>query len=119
MKDEIRKAIGAHGLWKTRLKDAIQTGKSEFTVEGVGKDNNCEFGQWLYGTAKADTRYAKRFETVRRLHADFHKEVARILELALKGGKDSALAALGDNTPFHKLSAELTMEMMSWAKEVS
>jgi len=39
--DQIKKAIGAHGLWKTRLAAAIDVGKSEFTVDTVRKDNAC------------------------------------------------------------------------------
>ena len=31
--NEITKAIGAHGRWKERLREAIDNGHSEFTVE--------------------------------------------------------------------------------------
>jgi len=43
--EEITKAIGAHGMWKQRLRQAIDTGKSEFTVERVRPDNLCDFGK--------------------------------------------------------------------------
>ena len=46
--DAITKGIGAHGMWKQRILDAIKTGKSEWTPEIVCQDNQCEFGKWLY-----------------------------------------------------------------------
>ena len=49
IKEEINKAIGAHGMWKFRLDQAVEKGTSEFTVDNVRKDNLCDFGRWLYG----------------------------------------------------------------------
>ncbi len=47
-KEEITKAIGMHGIWKLRLKQAIDLGSSEFSVEHISPDNECAFGKWLY-----------------------------------------------------------------------
>ena len=49
--DEITKAIGAHGIWKMRLRTAIDSGKADANAADVAKDNACAFGQWLYGSA--------------------------------------------------------------------
>ena len=37
--DEITKAIGAHGVWKMRLRSAIDSGKADADPVEVGKDN--------------------------------------------------------------------------------
>jgi hypothetical protein len=44
-KEEITKAIGADGMWKTRLTQAIKIGKVEVTVETVRLDNQYAFGK--------------------------------------------------------------------------
>ena len=46
--DEIDKAISAHGMWKQKLRNAIDTGECESTPAKVKMDNNCAFGKWLY-----------------------------------------------------------------------
>ena len=112
----IKKAIGSHGMWKTRLQEAIASGKSEFTVSGVSADNNCDFGKWLRGDLSLRAGSA-HYDKVRQLHAEFHKEVARILGLALAGKKAEALKAMESKTPYVKLSSDLTSEMMAWARD--
>jgi hypothetical protein len=59
------------------------------------------------------------YETVIRLHAAFHKEVAGILAKALAGKRDEALQALEPRTQYGDCSAALTREMMEWAKKAA
>ncbi len=40
-------AILAHSNWKMHLKQAIDAGESQFTVEQAGNYHNCAFGKWL------------------------------------------------------------------------
>lgn len=117
IQDEIRRAIGAHGMWKSRLMTAIETGTSELRPEHVCKDDACEFGRWLYGpTMAAAARRMPHYETCRTLHARFHATAADVLRLALAGSKAKATAALGPSGPFNAVSAELTTAMMAWMK---
>jgi hypothetical protein len=115
--DEIRNAIGAHGLWKSRLASAIETGKSEFTPEAVCTDNQCAFGKWLYGTTitPADKRGA-HYETVRKLHTEFHKVTGDVLKMALTGKKDEAQRLVDPHSRYISLSGELIRTMMKWAE---
>jgi len=117
LKEAITKGIGAHGLWKQRLIDAINTGKSQWTPASVCQDNQCDFGKWLYTTSPAD-RKSPHFEKVRGLHAQFHKTAADILKLALASKKQEATAAIGDNSTYRTLSTNLTKEMMAWRDQV-
>ncbi len=117
IKEEVQKAMGAHGLWKVRLKDAINTGKSEFTATTVCQDNQCAFGQWLYGL-NPSVKNLKRWQCVKQAHADFHREAGRVLELALAGKKDAANAIMtGPTSSFEKASTKLVMELVSWKNE--
>ena len=115
IQDEITTAIGAHGLWKSRLKDAILTGRSDVTPAAVRVDNQCKFGQWLYGTTvSASTKASPAYQECRDLHAKFHAAAAHVLELALAGQRDQAEAALRDGTDFSKASQKLTSAMIRW-----
>lgn len=114
--EEIKKAIGAHGMWKVRLRSAVDTGKSEFTVDKVKADNNCDFGKWLHGLPEGEKK-SLSWTKVRDLHAKFHVEAAKILESALAGKKEAAAKGLDTASEFSKLSANLTGAMMSWEKE--
>ncbi len=114
--EEIKKAIGAHGMWKTRLRGAVDTGKSEFTVDKVKTDNNCDFGKWLHGLPN-DEKKTENWIKIRDLHAKFHVEAAKILDSALTGHKDVAEKGLAPTSEFTKLSANLTTAMIGWEKE--
>lgn len=116
--EEIQNAIGAHGLWKHRLRSAVDTGRSEFSASTVCLDNQCPFGKWLYSVG-SDIRATSRWKCVKTAHADFHREAAKVLELALAGRTDEARTGLGFTSPFAAASAKLTQEMMAWKKEAA
>jgi chemoreceptor zinc-binding protein len=111
--EEIKKAVGAHGMWKQRLKQAIDSGKSDFTVDRVRVDNMCDFGKWLYSLAASDQTSA-HWKSVRELHAKFHAEAAHVLSLAVSGHKQDAEKGLATGSNFAKISSELTGAMMKW-----
>ena len=113
IKDEIAKGIGVHGMWKQRLLSAITTGTSEWKPEIVCQDNQCEFGKWLYACAPHD-KLAVHYKEVKTLHADFHKEAAGVLKLALAGKKKEAETAVGIGGKYKSVSTALTKEMMAW-----
>jgi len=111
--EEITKAIGAHGMWKQRLREAIETGKSEFTVERVRPDNFCDFGNWLYSLPLSDQK-SSHWKTVQDLHGKFHAEAARVLGLGVRGHKREAEHELAAESNYVKISLELTGAMMKW-----
>jgi hypothetical protein len=114
----IDKAIGAHGAWKLRLKDAIQTGKSPLNAATVAVDNACEFGKWLYSipAAERDSPWGKR---VVDLHALFHQTAAKVLALALAGHTQAAMTELESGGSFTLTSKNLTSAMVSWKSTLS
>ncbi len=110
---EIERAIISHVLWKSRLYSAIERGVSEFTVEHVEADNLCEFGKWLFGLPAA-AQSSPHWQKVQGLHADFHREAASVLRLALQGQKPEAYDAMDLQSQFMKTSAKLTEAMREW-----
>lgn len=103
----VMKAIAAHGQWKQRLRDAAATGKSEWKPEIVRTDNACDLGKWIYGEARTAMPGHPAVEEVRKLHADFHREASTILDLALKGKKAEAEAAMALGSNYSKVSTAL------------
>jgi hypothetical protein len=116
--EQVKKAIAAHGAWKSRLKKAVETGRSEFSGTQVGLDNLCEFGKWLYSLPAADQEN-HFWKEVRTTHAEFHREAGRILALALKGSKTEALAALEFRSPYVQLTGKLMLLLTRWSRSLS
>ncbi len=112
-KDQINEAIASHGLWKFRLKKAIEAGESDWTVPELRRDDACEFGAWL-GSLPPAEQGSDHCRTVRDLHAQIHAEAANVLQLAIDGRKEDAEAAIRFGSPFAVLSAKLTSAMTAW-----
>jgi len=118
LQDQISAAIGAHGLWKRRLRQAIDTGKTDMSVEVVKNDQQCAFGKWLYGPElPAAEKSSAHYKKCADLHRRFHASAAAVMSLALAGKKQEARDALEDNHDFAKISSELTRALTTW-KEV-
>ena len=113
LENEIIKAIEAHWKWKMRLRSAIDSGKTDANPVEVAKDNVCEFGQWLYGsTIPTTARASMDYASVRKLHADFHKCAAKVLDCVTHGHKAQADALM--HGEYTKVSGDLTAAMMKW-----
>ncbi|TAN58996.1 MAG: HAMP domain-containing protein, partial [Rhodospirillales bacterium] len=117
--EEIAKAFGAHGAWKTRIAQAIDSGQSEHKPEDVAVDNRCAFGKWLYDPAlPASVRTSEEYQTVVRLHADFHKAAGSTLSKALHGDHGGARSELtGGN--FFRAAEALASAMVRWQRNAA
>ena len=109
------RAIAAHAKWKYRLFQAINTGKSEWTVAEIRADDRCDFGDWLNHLPVAK-RTDERYSRVRSLHTEFHKVASEVLALALSGKKEEAQVAMSMGSPFTEVSAQLVLSLSKWAK---
>jgi hypothetical protein len=116
--ENIVRAIAAHAKWKYYLRQAIKTGKSEWTVPTVRVDDQCEFGTWLRSVEPAD-RVREHWKTVQARHGEFHLAAADVLELALSGRRDEAEAAIAPDSRFVEVSKKLTLAMMAWKKDAT
>jgi hypothetical protein len=114
--DPIDAAVVAHSQWRSRIVKAIETGACEIPVEKAAKDDACAFGAWLYGLPS--TRRGALGERVRELHAAFHHHAAAVLRDALAGRAAEARAAIEPGTPFAKTSAELTLVLDQWHRQM-
>lgn len=116
--EEIDKAISAHGSWKHKLRQIIEVGESEYTVEHVSSDRNCGFGKWLHERIPDERKQSDFYHSAVAHHADFHKEAAKVLALGLAGKKEEASQAMSLNSPFAQISAKLTKELKAWQQSL-
>jgi len=118
--DTIQEAIGAHGLWKGRLKKAIATASSEVEPQVVAQDSQCAFGKWLYGSSlTANEKNSPHYAECRELHRSFHAVAAKVLSLALAGKAQEAARAMEPGSEFNRLSLSLTRAMTQWHDAVT
>ena len=118
LEDEIKNAIGDHGIWKKKLKSAVDTGKIDVTISAIKSDNSCNFGKWLHGPATAENQKdSGHYQKVHDLHAAFHEKAAKVAQLAIEGNKVAAMKMLDVNGEYVEVSATLTAAMIAWLKE--
>jgi hypothetical protein len=58
----------------------------------------------------------EQYKSVHDLHARFHTEAAHVLELALAGRREDAVAAMAIGSPFGNVSSNLIIAMTAWKK---
>ena len=113
----INKAIVSHSTWKVRLRKAIKTQSSDFSVDFVRSPHNCEFGQWLKKDEAILNDYPA-YDIVVNLHQMLHQETADIMTMALAGKSQEAEYALQQGSKFASISSKLTITMMTWKKNI-
>jgi hypothetical protein len=114
---EIIKAVSAHVLWTAKLKTAIYSGESSYSLPEVEADDRCELGKWLSQISpelKKSPHYAKTLE----LHHQFHGVAGRIFSLAINGRSTEALKATEANGDITKASASLVSELRAWNQAI-
>ena len=114
-KSEIDKAVSAHGMWKARLRTAIDTGKLDTPVDTIRVDDQCGFGKWLFGpTLTSVDKASKHYKTVKELHAEFHRSAGRVALLATSGRNTEAEQLMSVGGEYSAISAKLTRAMLEW-----
>jgi hypothetical protein len=110
---DIEKAIGNHALWMSHLRDIICQAPPTVDVAEVRAEDKCEFGKWLYGPRlSVEDRASSVYQDVKRLHADFHRLAARVVELAASGRTLDAYALLYGE--YITMSGRLAIAMRAW-----
>lgn len=114
-KEAIDSAIARHGMWKAWLRQAIETGILERSVDAIRSESQCAFGKWLYGPElSAADKASTHYEAVRRAHVEFHVTGARVAEFVLTGQKEEATKMMSLGGEYSAVSARLTMAMLAW-----
>jgi hypothetical protein len=112
--DELMKAIGAHGQWKMRLRNAIQTGKLDVPADTVKADDQCVFGQWLKTLTSVSEAEEPYLAAVKKLHSEFHRIAGQAAGLVTNGKLREAEGILENGGAFATASTKLTEAIMAW-----
>jgi hypothetical protein len=116
--EAINDAIGAHGMWKLRLRTAIAQGHCDITSTKAACDDQCAFGQWLYGsTIPHAVKSGVPYGVIRRLHAEFHQSAGSVL--AYVESKEGARARQVMEGEFTARSEKLVRALGKWKGEVT
>jgi hypothetical protein len=110
MKEEITKAIAAHGEWKVKFRE-FMAGKLDLDPNKVRQPNVCEFGHWLETSGHKEMP-ADSFKEVNALHAKFHEIASEVIKKKKSGDTPGAEKSLGAQGEFSKASAALTSKLM-------
>lgn len=111
---ELRAAIGAHGVWKQRLRTAIHTGSHNIDPDTLCRDDACRFGQWL-ASLPGETATLAVVRRTADSHRRFHQAAAQVASLALAGRQSEASAML-DQGVFHEASEALALDLANWLR---
>jgi hypothetical protein len=117
LKQQITAAIAAHHAWMGRLRTAAEYGRSSVDVQTTGKEDACPIGIWLTRDITAALKARPLYARSRSLHAQFHREAARVLTLAL--ARDTrAKSELGEGGTFAQVASDLRHTLYDWLAEV-
>jgi methyl-accepting chemotaxis protein len=99
-------AITAHVNWKLRI-HTLLTGKlpDKLDPQSIARDNVCELGKWLHSDGRNEIPKAQHAELL-AIHADFHKEAARIVG-EFYAGHNVGPEVIEMNSTFGKLTTRI------------
>ncbi len=117
MRDELKKAIGSHTVWRGRLRSAIETSHTDWDIEQLKDYENCPFGEWLEGLSP-EVRSTNECRKVIEAHKQFHREASHVLWLATSGQNRKASSMIEGNGIFHYIFQEMTQAMMDWMRKL-
>lgn len=111
LKNEIDQAISDHAAWKSRFRDFIH-GKIELDAATVGKENHCQFGQWIEKEGERMLLPKEVHDEIFTLHSEFHRVAATVVIKKLKGDIQGAHQDIASNGAFGRASAALIQRML-------
>ncbi|MDB5073372.1 MAG: uncharacterized protein JWM87_4483 [Candidatus Eremiobacteraeota bacterium] len=118
LKQQITAAIAAHHAWMGRLKTAAEYGRSSVDVATTQKEDVCPIGIWLTREISSSLKARPLYERTRGLHAQFHREAARTLGLAL-ARDPKAKTELAEGGTFSHVANELRRTLYDWLAEIN
>jgi hypothetical protein len=109
-------AITAHVNWKLRI-HALLSGKlpEKLDPATIERDNVCELGKWLHSDGKNAMPGPEHSELL-TVHAEFHREAARIVRETYSGRK-IGLEAIEMGSLFGKLTTRVVGILSRMSKE--
>lgn len=105
-----------HLDWRVKFKIAISKHET-LDVDGLAKDDECEFGKWLYKEAKSEYSELPSYLECVKKHAQFHVEASNIAKSINARMYQVAQLQLGIGSGFSTASAAMNSAIDAFAKE--
>jgi hypothetical protein len=115
LKEQIQKAITAHGVFKVRLGQIVETGSTEMTPAVAASANQCQLGQWLENSVEPAARADPNYQAVTDIHARFHQAAGEVMAHSVARKRTEALAAMEMGSTFKQMSAKLVIALTAWS----
>ena len=96
-------AIQKHAEWKFKFRTAIHQNE-QLDASAISKDNNCEFGKWLHGEAKAQLGRLGSYVKCVADHAAFHTEAGKVAAAINAKKLEEAEKMMASGTPYSEAS---------------
>jgi aerotaxis receptor len=100
------RAIEAHHQWRVTLRNSIAR-KLKVDADRLRRDDCCDLGQWLHGSAGPAWGSSPAFTRLLKSHADFHQEAGKIGDLINKNQLREAEKLVGPGNPFHQAGLQV------------
>jgi hypothetical protein len=111
-------AVNAHTDWKIRLRGAISD-RTSVDVNAVARDDCCEFGHWLHGTARERFGALPAHQECVVAHAKFHLCAAEVAEAINAGEYSKAERMLERQTRYALASRAIILAIESLRLQIS
>ena len=119
LQEQIQRAITSHGVFKVRLGLIVEAGTADMTAPVAGADNLCPVGRWLYDGLDPSAKAGPYYESVRGLHATFHRAAGEVMALSLARKQGEALAAMETPSTFKQASDKLVAALTAWSESLA
>jgi hypothetical protein len=97
---DLSQAVLVHQQWKSRLNQILGgTSTEKLDPFTVGKDDQCELGQWIHGEGQKQFHDAPEFLELKQCHAHFHKKAGEVVKMAISGNLKGAQAVFDQEFP--------------------
>lgn len=96
------------------MREAIKTGSSDESPAAMRRDDTGEFGQWIHHDISSEDKASPHHPAATELHARFHIQAAKILELVLAGQARQAAEAFGAGSEFAGTAMAFDSELIAW-----
>lgn len=114
---DLDNAIQKHAEWKFKFRNALHANET-MDAAAISKDNNCEFGKWLHGEAKA--LYGKSATHAKCIanHAAFHVEAGKVAAAINAKKKDEAERLLSNGSAYSEVSKKVSVCIIELKNEM-
>lgn len=114
---DLDSVIQKHAEWKFKFRNALHNSE-QMDAPAISKDNNCEFGKWLHGEAKAQFGTRPGYAKCVADHAAFHVEAGKVAVAINAKKADEAERMLALGTSYSEASKRVSVSIIELKNQI-